>query len=181
MDKLKELSRGRQLMLAGGVLLLLDTFLHWQEVSLNVSGITVISAGRNAWHGFWGVVMCLALVALLAWVVARVAGVTFSLPVSEVLLAAVLALVVLLFAVIKNLDDDFSTKWSYIGIVLAAVVAVGAWLEVQAAGGVDSVRSRAPMSVNPAPAGAAAVSPPPVNPPPAESTAPPSGASEEPT
>jgi hypothetical protein len=64
-------------------------------VSLNVSGITVISAGRNAWHGFWGIVMCLALVALLAWLIAQLAGVTFSLPVSEVLLVAVLALVVL--------------------------------------------------------------------------------------
>src|SRR5215218_2136197 len=140
MDKLTALSRGFQLMLAGSVLLLLDTFLRWQEVSGNVAGIT-FSGGVNAWHGFWGLLMGLALIALLAWLVARVAGVAISLPVSEVLLAAALAAIVLLFAVIKNLADDYSTVWSYIGIVLAAVVAAGAWLEVQAAGGVDTLKS----------------------------------------
>ena len=49
--------------------------------------------------------------------------------------------IVLLFAVLKNLTDDYSTKWSYIGIVLAAVVAAGAWLQVQASGGVETLRS----------------------------------------
>jgi hypothetical protein len=48
---------------------------------------------------------------------------------------------VLLFAVIKNLSDDYSTKWSYIGIVLAGVVAAGTWLQVQEAGGVEVLRS----------------------------------------
>ena len=85
--------------------------------------------------------MCLALLALLAWLIARVADVKLTLPVPEALVAAVLALIVLLFAVIKTLSDDYSTKWSYIGIILAAAVAVGAWLEVQAAGGVDALRS----------------------------------------
>ena len=86
--------------------------------------------------------MCLALVALLAWLVARLAGVEIpALPVSDTMLAAALAGLVLLFAVLKNLTDDYSTKWSYIGIVLAAVVAAGAWLEVQAAGGVDVLRA----------------------------------------
>ena len=136
MDRLSALSRGMQLMLVGGVLLLIDTFLNWQEVSIGP-----ISAGVSAWHGFWGVIMCLALIVLLAWVVAKIAGVKISLPVSDTMVAAVLAGIVLLFAVIKNLSDDYSTKWSYIGIVLAAVVAAGAWLQVQAAGGVDTLRS----------------------------------------
>ena len=73
----------------------------------------------NAWHGFWGIVMCLALLVLLAWLIARVAGVEMALPVPEVVVAAGLSLIVLLFAVLKNLRDDYSTKWSYIGIVLA--------------------------------------------------------------
>ena len=57
------------------------------------------------------------------------------------MVAAGLAAIVLLFALMKTLVDDFSTKWSYIGIVLAGVLAAGAWLDVQAAGGVDHVRS----------------------------------------
>src|ERR1051326_9594589 len=141
MDRLSALSRGMQLMLVGGVLLLIDTFLHWQEVSAKLGGVTIVSAGVSAWHGFWGVIMCLALIVLLAWLVARIAGVKIPLPVSDTLLAAFLTAIVLLFAVIKNLADDFSTKWSYIGIVLAGVVAAGAWLEVEAAGGMDVLRS----------------------------------------
>ena len=132
MERLSALSRGMQLMLVGGVLLLIDTFLHWQGVA---------SVGISAWHGFWGVIMGLALVALLAWMIARLAGVKIPLPFSDTMLAAGLAGIVLLSALIKNLADDYSTKWSYIGIVLAGVLAGGAWLEVQAAGGVDVLRS----------------------------------------
>lgn len=141
MDRLSALTRGMQLMLVGGVLLLIDTFLHWQEVSASAFGVEIVAAGVNAWHGFWGIVMCLALLVLLAWMVARLVDVKIPLPFSDTLLAAGLAAIVLLFALIKNLADDYSTKWSYIGIVLAAVVAAGAWLEVQAAGGVDALRS----------------------------------------
>ena len=142
MDRLTSLSRGMQLMLVGGVLLLIDTFLSWQDFSPKVFGVKVTSFGSyNAWHGFWGIIMCLALIVLLAWVVAKLAGVKIPLPVSDTLVAAGLAAIVLLFAVIKNLADDYSTKWSYIGVVLAAVVAAGVWLQVQAAGGVDVLRS----------------------------------------
>ncbi len=141
MERFTALTRGMQLMLVGGVLLLIDTFLHWQEVSVKIEGVTVVSAGVSAWHGFWGVVMCLVLLVLLAWIVARLAGVKIPLPFSDTLLAAGLAGIVLLFALIKNLADDYSTKWSYIGVVLAAVVAAGGWFEVQAAGGVDALRS----------------------------------------
>jgi hypothetical protein len=141
MDRLNALSRGTQLMLGGGVLLLIDSFLHWQEVSAKLGNVTIISVGVNAWHGFWGVVMCLALIVLLVWIVAKAAGIALSLPVSDTLLAAGLAAIVLGFAVIKNLADSYSTKWSYIGIVLAAVVALGAWREVEAAGGLDTLRS----------------------------------------
>ena len=38
---------------------------------------------------------------------------------------------ILLFALIKNLADDYSTIWSYLGVVLAAGVAGGAWLMAQ--------------------------------------------------
>jgi energy-coupling factor transporter transmembrane protein EcfT len=154
-----------QLMLVGGVLLLIDTFLHWQEVSAKLGGVTIVSAGVTAWHGFWGIIMCLALIVLLAWVVAKIAGVKIPLPVSDTMVAALLAGIVLLFALIKNLADDYSTKWSYIGIVLAAVVAAGAWMQVQAAGGVDTLRSEmSSMKSSDSPS----TSPPSNSPPPAE-------------
>jgi hypothetical protein len=172
MERLSALSRGIQLMLVGGVLLLIDTFLNWQEYSAKLAGVTIVSVGQNAWHGFWGVVMCLALIVLLAWVIARIAGVKIPLPVSETMVAAGLAAIVLLFAVIKNLADDYSTKWSYIGIVLAGVVAAGAWLQVQAAGGVETLRSEMSSMTS---SGSSDTTPPSSPPPPAE---PPSSPSE---
>jgi hypothetical protein len=140
MDKLSALSRGMQLMLVGGVLLFIDTFFHWQEVSGTVFGIH-FSGGLNAWHGFGGIVMCIALIVLLLWMAVRLTGVKIQLPISDTMLAAGLAALVFVCALAKNLNDDYSTKWSYIGIVLAGVVAVGAWFELQAAGGVDTLRS----------------------------------------
>jgi hypothetical protein len=130
-----------QVMLVGGVLLLIDTWFRWQEVSAKIGGVTVVSAGINAWHGFWGIIMCLALLVLLAWMIARLFGVKIPLPFSDTLVAAGLAAIILLFAFIKILVDDYSTVWSWIGLVLAAVIVIGAWFEVQAAGGVDSLRS----------------------------------------
>ena len=56
MEQLKGLPLGRQLILGAGVLLLIDTFLDWQQVSF--LGHT---RRASAWHGFLGIVMCLAL------------------------------------------------------------------------------------------------------------------------
>jgi hypothetical protein len=57
MPDLKTLSTGTKIVLAAGLLLLIDTFFAWQEVSASIGGVEVASASANAWHGFWGVVM----------------------------------------------------------------------------------------------------------------------------
>ena len=103
----------------------------------------IAEASANAWHGFWGVLLGLLTVALVAWLVAKLAGVEIELPVSDAMLGAVVAGIILLFALIKVLVDDFTAAAAYVGLVLAAIVAVGAWLNVQEAGGVDSLRSEA--------------------------------------
>jgi hypothetical protein len=139
MDRYKALSRGTQVMFAAGVLLLIDTFLNWQTVK--ALGIELGSV--NAWHGFWGFLLGLLTIALLAWLVASMLGVTMSLPVSDMLLSAALGAAILICALLKALTDDFSTIWAWIGVVLAALVAVGAWLRVQEAGGMDKLRAEA--------------------------------------
>jgi hypothetical protein len=50
------------------------------------------------------------------------------------LLTLALGVLTVLFAVLKNLADDYSAWASYVGIVLAAVVAAGAWLVFQESG-----------------------------------------------
>src|SRR6185436_3563760 len=59
--------------------------------------------------------------------------------------AAVIGVLILIFAVIKLLTilGDEATIWAWIGVVLAIVIAVGAFRTVQEAGGVDTLRTEA--------------------------------------
>ncbi len=151
MPNLSEISNGTKLVLAAGVLLLIDTFLAWQKVSAKFGGVEVASAKQNAWHGFWGIIMVLALILLLAWVVIQVLNVklNFELPISEAWLTLGLGVIVFAFALLKNLIDDYSAWASYVGVILAALVAIGAWLRAQELGGVAMARAGTPPDSTP--------------------------------
>ena len=134
MEQLNALSLGRKLVLGAGLLLFIDSFFPWQKVDVKVAGIVAVSAKANAWHGFWGFFMCLATIALVVWVAARAFKVSLPDQLPDGLTTLALAAIILLFAVIKNLVDDYSAWASYVGIVLAAVVGYGAWLIFQESG-----------------------------------------------
>lgn len=157
MDRFNALGRGAQIMLVAGVLLLIDTFFDWQ----NFEDIV----GVSAWDNFLGIVMGLLTIALIAWLAVRVAGIDFRLPISNAMTSALLGGLILIFAVLKNLTDDFSTFWAYLGVLLAAAIAFGAWLEVQAAGGMDTLRREIPTSSS-----TSRAAPPPTSAPPTPST-----------
>jgi len=129
MEQLKRLPLGRQLILGAGVLLLIDTFFDWQQVSTSF-----ITVGQSAWHGFWGIVMCLALIVLLAWTLARAFGIALPAQLPDGLATLGLAALILLFAIIKALSDSFVHWPAYVGIILAAAVGYGAWLIFHASG-----------------------------------------------
>jgi hypothetical protein len=129
MEQVKGLPLGRQIILGAGVLLLIDTFLHWQSVDVGP-----FSVSRSGWHGFWGVLLGILTIVLLAWVAARAFGVQLPDNIPDGLATLVLGVLIFLFALIKNLADDYSTFWSYVGVVLAAAVAYGAWLTFQLSG-----------------------------------------------
>jgi hypothetical protein len=167
MDRFNALGRGAQIMLVAGVLLLISTFFDWQAVD--------DFPGVSAWNNFLGIVMGLLTIALIAWLAVRVAGIDFKLPISNAMMSALLGGLILVFAVLKNLTDDFSTFWAYLGVVLAAAIAFGAWLEVQAAGGMDTLRSEMPSSSSSSATSATSVpptTPTPTTPTPPESAAP---------
>ncbi|HMJ00242.1 MAG TPA: hypothetical protein VK488_10455 [Gaiellaceae bacterium] len=167
MDRLSALSRGMQLMLVGGVLLLIDTFFHWQSVT--VVGIT---ASRSGWHG-WGVLVGLLTIVLLVWLVARLAAADIKLPISDTMAGAALGSLIVLFTLIKVLaDNEFRTVWAWIGLLLAAVIAVGAWLEVMAGGGMETLRTEA-SGMKMRTGGSDAPAPPPQAPPSSEPAPPP--------
>jgi hypothetical protein len=137
MDRFNALGRGAQLMLIGGVLLLIDLFLPWQDYE---------AFSFRGWRGFAGVVLGLLTIVMLAWLIVRLASVDIPLPVSTAMTGALLGVLILIFAVIKILTilGDEATIWAWIGLVLAIVIAVGAFQVVQEAGGVDQLRSEIP-------------------------------------
>jgi len=173
LERFNALSRGGKVMLVAGALLLIDTFFAWQQVEVEEFGI---EASQNAWHGFWGVLLGLLTAVLVAWFVAKLAGVEINLPVSDAMICGLLALLILLFTLIKILDDEFTNFWAYVGLVLAAIIAIGAWLNIQDAGGIDTLKSEASGMKGAAAtstAGSAAATTPTPEPPAPEPTPPP--------
>jgi hypothetical protein len=164
MDRFNALGRGMQVMLVAGVLLFIDTFFNWQE-----SG----PFGVSAWDDFGGIIMGLLTIVLVLWIVARLAAIEIPIPVSPTLIAAGLAALIFLFALIKNLQDDYSSVWAWIGLILSIAILVGAWLQVQASGGMDALKAELPSM--PAASSTASQTPPP---PASEPMAPPPPASE---
>lgn len=166
MERFNALGRGMQLMLVGGVLLLISTFFNWQSIDL---GEPLGSVGVSAWDDVGGVIMGLLTIVLIAWIVARLVGIEIPLPVSAALIGAVLAVLILALAIIKNLEDEYSSFWAWLGMAFAILIAVGAWLQIQASGGMEKLRSEIPSmsSTTAAPSSeppAAAAPPPPAAP-----------------
>jgi hypothetical protein len=119
---------------------------------------------------------------VLAWLIVRLASVDIPLPVSTAMTGALLGTLILIFTVIKLLTilGDEATIWAWVGTALAVVIAVGAFMAVQEAGGVDTLRSEA-SSLGGSGAATAPPAPPQAYqaPPPAE-TPPPAAAPERP-
>ena len=170
-------------MLIGGVLLLIDLFLPWQDFGNEFSDAAGVDASFSGWRGFGGVLVGLLTIVLLAWVIVRLASVDIPLPVSTAMTAAIIGTLILIFTIIKLLTilGDEATIWAWVGLVLAIVIAVGAFRTVQEAGGVDTLRTEAntlsssmgsggTSAAAPAAAAPAATTPPPADsaPPPAE-------------
>jgi hypothetical protein len=143
MDRFNALGRGAQLMLVGAVLLLITTFFHWQEIDLEILGVDA-SPGVSAWDDIGGIIMGLLTIVLIAWLVARLAAVEIPIPLSAAMTSGILAFLIFIFALLKNLTDDYSTFWSYLGLAFAALIAVGAWIQIQESGGIDSLKSEIP-------------------------------------
>lgn len=139
MDKLAELSHGAKVVLGSAIAFLIVSFFNWQEVDLGQFG----SAGVSMWHGI-GVVAGLLAIAIIVWQALRLANINLEVGVTPAMITAALAIFLLLFTVIKFFaDGEFRTFWAWLGLILAAVVCVGAWMNMKAAGeGLGDVRAK---------------------------------------
>ena len=124
-----KLSLGSKVVAGAGILLLIDSFLHWQEVNFGP-----VSAGASMWHG-WGVLIGITLLAILAWEAAQLADTKIAVgPLSPSMVTMLLSALLVLFTLIKVLSNDYVASWAWVGLVLSIVIGVGAWMNMQAAG-----------------------------------------------
>jgi hypothetical protein len=123
MERLWSLGPGRSLLLAASALLLVDTFMPWQRVSLGS-----FSYSWNAWHGDKGALLGALTIALVAWAAASALGLHLPARASDASVGLALAALVVALAAVKNIHDDASAWGSYLGVVLAAAAVAGAWL-----------------------------------------------------
>lgn len=141
MERFNALGRGVQLMLIGGVLLFIDLLFAWQSIDLGPLG----DYSRKGWYGAAGVIVGVLTIVLLAWLIVRLASVNIPLPVSTAMAAALIGALILIFTVIKLLTilGDEATIWAWVGLALAILIAVGSFMTVQEAGGVETLKAEA--------------------------------------
>jgi hypothetical protein len=138
MDKLAELSHGAKTVLGSAIAFLIVSFFNWQEVDLGSFG----SAGVSMWHGVGFIAGLLAIVIIVSMAL-RLGNINLDKGVAPWMTTAVLAILLLVFTVIKFLaDGEFRTIWAWIGLVLAIIIVGGAWANMKAAGeGLAEVRA----------------------------------------
>jgi hypothetical protein len=128
-ERIRRLSLGAKLVLAGGVLLFFSLFLTWQNLEIDYGRAGTGTLMLDGWDVF-GLVMgflTLALVSLV--VVVKVSDLDVSPDVSWELLTLALASAIFALALVKNLTDRNSAWPSYLALALAATIVAGASLD----------------------------------------------------
>jgi hypothetical protein len=143
MDKLAELSHGAKVVLGAAIALLIFSFFDWfQYADIGFA---------NMWNGI-GVLAGLLLIALIVWQAIRLANINLEIGVTPSMVTAALSVLLVIFVAIRFLDKPGPsianegvdrTIWAWLGLVLAIVIVVGAWMNMRAAGeGLGDVRDR---------------------------------------
>jgi len=123
-------------MLGGTIVFVIVSFFKWFELDEDLTGGIDLDAGINMWHGV-GVIAGLLAIALLVWEGLRLADVKLEFGVSASIVSMVLAGLLLLFTFIRFIDGytGFNrTIFAFLGLLLAILVAVGAFLNMQSSG-----------------------------------------------
>ena len=182
MDKLSELSHGAKVVLGGVIAFLIISIFKWFEVAQTDLGV------YSGWSGI-GVIAGLVAVALLVWQILPLANVKVDVGVSRSMITGGLAVLLLIFTLIRVLSTPALTDrtlWAWLGLLLAVVIVVGAWMNMQAAGESltdvrDKVQSMTGGGAAAAPAAEAAAPAPPAAPEPQAAPAEPAAETAEET
>jgi hypothetical protein len=128
MERIAALSTGTKLMLGSGALLFVDLFVTWQNVPQRFGGKFDVTASLDGWDRL-GLVLGLVTLGFLTLVVVRETDAELSPDVPWNRITFALAAIAFAVAVLKNVTDANSAWGAYAGVVLAALVLVGAYLE----------------------------------------------------
>ena len=137
MDKFNELTTGAKLVLGATIAFLIVSFFNWYEADLGgLEDVAGVDAGVSMWNGV-GVIAGLIAIVLLVWQAIRLANINLEIGMTPAMITAALAALLLLFTLIRVVDGyDFAdrTIWLWLGLLLAVLIAVGAWMNMQASG-----------------------------------------------
>jgi hypothetical protein len=187
---MSRMSTAEKLLAGGSILLLIDSFFPWQSLDLGGLGDLIgVDASFNMWQGSGSIFGVLAGLLAIALVVAGVLSMTGSMAnmgtMSADKVVGFLGLGVAGFGLLKFIFAlTESPGWAaFVGLVLLAAIAYGAWQKVQSSGGFQmggtgggTMGGGAPPPSSPPP-GPPPSAPPPTAPPPSGGM-PPSGSSD---
>jgi hypothetical protein len=122
-----------RLILIGGVLFFIDSFLPWYGVSGSIAGID-FSSNTNGWGSQWMAVIAILLgLAATILVAASTFGIQLPVQATGQLLLALCA-GAFFFVLLRLITETSFTKFGlYLAIVFTAVMAYGAWQRYKAA------------------------------------------------
>lgn len=133
MAKFKALSRGTQIVLVAGPLLLFSLFFTWQNVEVDYGPEGVATLPLDGWDA-WGLLLAALVATLLTIVFLReLTEVEMSPDIPWEKIALGLGIAAFAVALAKNLLDDGSSWESYGFVALAGLIALGAYLDWRAA------------------------------------------------
>jgi hypothetical protein len=141
MDKFKELTTGAKLVLGAAIVFLIVSFFEWFEVGGEIGEAAEafgVDNGVSMWSGV-GWIAGLLAIALIVWQAIRLANIELEIGVTPAMITAALAALTVLFTFIRFIDKPGGdavdrTFWAWLGLALAIVIAIGAWMNMQASG-----------------------------------------------
>ena len=140
---MSKLTTADKLVLGGGILLLLDSFLSWQKVCVSdlvggLGGLANFCGKANAWGGsgsFFGLLMGLFLIVLIVGEVIQIGGMAgnMKMPISPSKGTAYLGFGAAGFGLIKFIlaVTNHGALFAYVGLILILAVGYGAWMKFQ--------------------------------------------------
>lgn len=132
---MSKMSTASKILLGGGVLYLIDTFLPWQRACADTGVFGKFCVSQSGMSGL-GIINLLLALAIIVWEALSLAGVDIKAPKGQV--AAGLAGGLVVFTLLKILvDHEAIAPFAFVGIILALVIGYGGWMKFQepAAGG----------------------------------------------